>query len=427
MTLLRFLCFVALVCPDLIQGQEVSSSSFSSYHIGLLEQNTSLFQRMNGGAKNGYVSSENINLSNAAHTSLMDNTVFDVALRTKISQITESGVTGINQYTNFLYGALVLPIKERKWSLGLSLTPYSNMSYQNVIEKQSADSIMYKYTLNGLGGISTCRVFTSYHVQLDSTLHFSAGLEGQYYFGNVKKNKDFNTSSTYFLNIYSEENYALKGLGVQFSGLLLKTFKNKSFISIGGTYNPGFKAQITSQNLMYHYQKSPFSLPIKDTIQSLSETSKSSMPSKYSIGASVSFKSSFTLSADYEQQTWDSSSLSFDHTPLGAYKRWNVGFSYQIKPNPNKEFAPRLSIGYSQTQFPALIQGQALTATALHFGASIPLFGKLKSKTIFNFGTEFGRYNQIASVYQERYVCIFAGIVLSPSTYDKWFKQAKID
>jgi hypothetical protein len=425
MTLRPLILSFLILFSFLGKAQESSSSAFSSYNFGLLEQNTSLFQRMNGGAKNGYVRSENLNLSNAANLSFTENTAFDVSLRTKITQIDQSGKIGVNQYTNFLYGGIVLPVQEKKWAIGLSLMPYSQVSYKNTVQKQTSDSLLYKYGFSGQGSVSMCKLSSAYNINFDSTFFISAGIEGQYYFGNILKTKDLNISEGLFFSLYEEDNYALKGVGVEGSVLLLKTFKNESFVSLGATYNPGFKPKVSSQHLSYNYTETV--LNVQDTIESYSQTSSSTIPFKYSVGGSASYKGQWTLSFDYEQQTWDSTHLRLDQTKLGDYRRLNAGLAFAFTPSRNKEFRPILAFGYSQTQFPVLVQGKALQASALHLGMSIPLFGKLKSKTIFNFGTEFGSYNQVMSAYQERYVHIYVGIVLSPSTYDKWFKHAKID
>lgn len=422
----RFLPFFILsILAATAQGQIHNYSPYSSFHIGLPEASQSVYDHSFGGAKNNLSNQENINTSNAAANAVANNTLFDLALRTRLNFISESGKSASNQYTHFLYGGLLLPVKEDKWCIGAMLLPYSTVAYQYQQTAYGVDSVLYNYQTQGSGGLQVAKVNSAYRFSPDSIWFISLGLEAQYYFGNIQKSKTWSSEQTNFFGLHQESHQFHQGLGGQVSGIVSRPLAKGGFLSLGARYTPKTRLSSSIDYFSYNFEGSSFN--IQDTIDYSDQKLTSSLASVWGIGLGFGFGKILKLHTDFEVHNWNSESINPEGLTLTPVRQWNIGLAFSPNANKNSAFQPSLLVGLNQQNLPFLVQNQMVSVNSIRAGVSLPILGKLKSKTIFNFGTEFGSYSSTVSSYQERYANVYVGLVLSPNAYDKWFKQAKIE
>ncbi len=406
-------------------AQIIPSTSFSSYNIGIIEENTTTFQRISGAGKYGYVNVPFVNLSNPATLSFADNTIFDVGVKSRINNIQQNNQTGQNQMTTLLHGALLFPIIEKKMGLSLSLMPYSRVAYNSTGTYLGPDSIEYKNIHSGIGGINQLRISTGYNFTIDSTFIVGFGLAAQYIFGNIRSNADFYTSATNFLNVYKDNRNFLRGITPELGMILLKKFSNKNQLSLGANYQYKSSINITQEEFMYYYKTN--NNAIKDTIVYQLGDRKNNLPQKMGIGVTFSIKEKIVLSADYDIQRWDSSSVNIDQTEVSNRERIGLGILYTPISSERSKFQPMFSANVQQIKHPIIVQGKQLISESVGLGVTIPFTGKYKTKTYVNFGIEIGKFNSVVTNYKENFTNLHLGLVLSPNAYDKWFQRSKID
>jgi hypothetical protein len=142
--------------------------------------------------------------------------------------------------------------------------------------------------------------------------------------------------------------------------------------------------------------------------------------------------------ADYTKTQWSRFSTEFaQHTSAFTYQdatKWSFGVQY----TPSFEFMTkaagagfagklRYRAGFYTATLPMSQNGIQVSERAISAGIGIP-FAALKSNSVFNIGVLYGsRSNGTTIGLSENFLSLNFGIVLAPSSYEKWFKKYKLD
>ena len=171
-------CFVSKV-----QAQGLGNSPYSS--LGMGELYNDAFSASTGMGQSGVSTSNGFQINNLNPALWVRNkyTTLDFGLIGQYKDIVAGSDKQRNAGGNLAYVALSFPVAP-KWSLGVSLKPYSFIDYQNVsVRNIPGTPYDATYLVSGTGGVNKVSVTNSFQVGK----YLSLGLESSFFFGNIKK------------------------------------------------------------------------------------------------------------------------------------------------------------------------------------------------------------------------------------------------
>ena len=396
------------------QSNQLSSSPYSLYGLGLSNETTTGKINGLGGLGIAMPSNTFINSSNpASFGSMFENSFFfDFGLKAQTNTLSEGSQSNSNIIANFSNIAFAFPIS-KKSGLGITLIPLTNVGYsisgiETYIEG-SSNSVFYT-DITGSGGINDIKL--NYGYALTNKLRLGVNASGL--FGKITQTEtDYLPSNT--LIIEDENTYSgfRLGAGLQYN-VLEKT-------TIGATVNfpTSLKGSKTSTINLYN----------SEGTTDLTENSNSSidnfkLPLELAFGLQTSFKEYFSLNLDYKNSLWSNT----DQTDqLGTYTNQNtfgVGFQYA---NPEKrvsKFFKNLEyrIGYNYNDGNLKVNDHRVQNSALNLGIGIPFNNGTNS--MINIGYTYGNKGQVTNgLIKENYHLLSLNLSLEGI----WFQKRKID
>jgi hypothetical protein len=349
-------------------------------------------------------------------------TTFEFGALGQYKQI-NSQVAGQRDFgANIGYLALSFPASP-KWTLGMSLKPYSFVDFESRTNDKVPGTIYDAYYYySGKGALNKASFTNAFLLGK----YVSIGLEASYMFGNIRRasesqlligdGRDYLVSRTE-RNSYSDLAFRA-GTAVRIP--LLK--ENKLNLNLGGTYSFGTNLN-ARQTTSFELSRNSFPVGGADTLTN-NVGGGITLPSKYRVGMSLEWPYKLTLSADYEKQNW-SEYRSFANT--------NDGLSNAGKVHLGMEYIPRITstryfdlvayhFGFSHGKMPYNPAGLDLKDTNLSLGASFPIGFSGNSFTISLIGGQRGLVS--SQSIRERYGKVVLGLSLVDN---RWFQKAKID
>jgi hypothetical protein len=141
---------------------------------------------------------------------------------------------------------------------------------------------------------------------------------------------------------------------------------------------------------------------------------------------------SFMLAGEYRLQDWSLYKLKINEevnldNGLNASQAWAAGLEYKPTTDVSNNFFNRLNyrVGYRSYESELTLNGTRITQQATTAGLSIPV---IRSQSKLHMGVEWGTRGTLESgLVEEQYVGFMIGLSLSPSSFDRWFRQVKYD
>jgi hypothetical protein len=323
---------------------------------------------------------------------------------------------------NIGYLALSLPAAP-KWSIGLSLKPYSFVDFESRTNGKVPGTIYNTYYYySGKGAIN--KVSLTNAILLGK--YISVGLEASYLFGNVRRasesqlligdGRDYLVSRT---ERNSYRDFAFRaGTAVR---IPLKQ-DNKLNLNLGGTYSLGTDLN-ARQTTSFESTLNTFPVGVADT---LSNNTKGGirLPSQYRVGASLEWPYKFSVAVDYEQQNWSEyRSFANSNDGLTNAGRVHMGLEYIPKITSTRYFnLVEYRLGFSHGRLPYNPTGLDLNDSNLSLGASFPIGRGGNSFTLALVGGQRGVIS--TQSIKERYGRVVLGLTLVDAS---WFQKQKID
>ena len=112
---------------------------------------------------------------------------------------------------------------------------------------------------------------------------------------------------------------------------------------------------------------------------------------------------------------------------LNASTGWAAGVEYKPTTDVSNNFFNRLyyRVGYRSLQSELTINNIRIDQQATTAGLTIPM---IRSQSKVHLGVEWGtRGTTDAGLVEENYLGFMVGFSLSPSSFDRWFRQVKYD
>ncbi len=399
-------------------------SPYSVYGIGDLAVQGNTFTRGMGGVGVATRNNRYLNLVNPAAITARDTLSFmaDMGLESQNKYYKQGDRTSANNTFNVSNLAVSLPIY-RKSAISFGLSNFSDVGY-DFKNKEVRETGTWTSAASGSGGIYQL----SFGAAATFFDHFSIGVQGLYYFGNISKDalySNSNTSYRTFSNGYTLQLNAMTAkAGVQWE----QPLGGGKNLTVGATYRLGtrFKGTVTDYNFASMSS-------IRDTISYKEYTSgHARLADEIGVGVALRNGDRWMVEVDYLRSGWGSTRM--DEAPgfanLGAAKfsataSQSVRAGFEVVPNRNdiryylRRCAYRGGVYYDQSYYK--LDGKAVSAVGVTFGVTLPVFRWYNGLSL---GVDLGQKGGLAgNLTRERY----AKFVIGFNLHDIWFQKPRYE
>lgn len=402
-----------LAVPPLIaQSEGLTSSPYSLYGLGAINQTSIGKTNGMGYSGIGLKTDSEINNLNAANFALIPKNSFfyDVGLKGQYNTYSNRNDDESKTTINFSNLAVAFRIAEG-FGAGIVMVPYTDVGYSLVGIQTNIEGSnqTFESNVSGVGGLSDLRLNLGYEITEGLRIGASASL----LFGNIEEEESFVIGSSSF-NLTEETNYTgvRWGLGMQFD--------ITDEITLGSTVQ--FPTALKG-NLKRSVLKNIDATDITVESDSSDDTSDFEMPLEVGLGLSARFFKSLTMSADFKNNFWSATGQTEN---LGTYVDQSIyalGFEY-VKKKDSYKYADRISyrIGYNYDTGYLSVNGSKIDGQSFTAGIGIPVGQGLRSK--LNLSYSYGSQGQIQNVLIKEN---FHLLTLNLSLQDIWFQKRKIN
>ena len=385
-----FSFFVLLILSVVdVYSQTSTSSPFSRFGLGILNQDYSAEQSALGGSSVVYFNENVINSRNPATYSFYKpkSLLFSTAISTRVSQFSTTESTQVENNTNLSYVSIGMPVTERIF-FSSGILPYSDIGYtvEHTESELNFPDVDYVYT--GNGGLS------NYYIGASAKLNdmLSVGVNASYIFGGLNRNRivDFNDQDVFNVNATDRTNIT----GVVYnSGLLFnKNLDDNRNVSFGLTYQGGARLNSRRALLATTYEFNNTVLVVKDTFQNFIDTGSITLPRQISAGLSY-YNDKWLFIANYSSQDWSDYQIEYNDEiqsdSLNNTLSLSAGLQYVPNHNSSIRYWERINyrMGARYSRSYLTILDEPFMERSISFGLGLP---HRSSKTLYNFSIEIG-------------------------------------
>jgi hypothetical protein len=439
---LSFLSFLGL------QAQSVNTNILSYYGLGERAiGNHSIYDAL--GTNNfNLLDSAQLNFFNPASYSLMSsgNTLFSVGIYGRTSKYT------YNENSEYQFSAMAdhfaLGFKMKKrMGMAFGLKPFSGRGY-SFSQKVFTGTDSLKYIYSGQGGIQDLFIGFSYGIIQKNNTKFSIGFNASYLFGKVTNEKqailiDPNT----FSGGIGRNSISVKAFNYEFGAFFRQKLGKMNEVTLSAVYAPtqSFNASFTEELFTASNINTLSTYDTLDFIQT-NGNAKLGVESKYGLSYQL-------LLPDWRRKTRmlhpqitvlaSLTSVSASSHDFQNLLPWNdltaskIGFGIQFKPEAKLyenistlKFLEK--IAYRVGTYSALLpyatpSGTQYKEQALTVGFGMPILAQ-QGLSSLNLSICLGKrgVNEIGYTSEE-FLSFNFGLVISPSSFDRWFRKRKLD
>ena len=433
--------FALLLLAAYTYAQPKTNSPYSRLGLGdLFNQN---FSHLNGMAdiNAAYNNWYQINLSNPASYSHLQNTAFEVGMFAKISNLKNAGQSEDIWSGNVSYFALGFPLrnplndildrKKSNFNFGMTfaLLPFTTVGYdvETSTFLPATDTISYIFQGNG----GTYRILWGNSVKHKN---FSFGVNLSYLFGKISNDRrvtftDLPASYEDLLNDEISVGGLLWNAGVQYEKFF--DFKEdgsvkalSKFLNIGlyGNSANGFNT-ITSST----YLRINNSYGVVDSIRNVENVKgEGKLPGEFTLGAIYGKRHKWQAGFNYSMSFWKQ--YENDAKPENLDNAFRVAFGAEYTPdfisynNYWKKIRYRFGAFYANDPRSDFLNEQ-LTNYGITIGLGLPIILPRQQKSFMNVAFEVGRFGSSESL-RETYARLSLGFTLND---DRWFLKRKFN
>ena len=425
---IRTLFFTAICCPFFVLAQQNTTSPYSAYGIGELQQQGFAINNDLGGLGVALRPDRALNPLNPASLSALSATVFEAGLKGSATQLNDSRATQEFSTATLSHLSLGFPIKK---GLGISggLLPYSFQGYdtsQNTVQESKGDSLNASINHYGTGGVN--RAYINLGVKIIDGL--SIGLTGSMLFGQLNQIRDLHFSDANTLSRRDKYTNSLRDYFVDFGLQYQKAIKGKR-ATIGVGYRPEHRFTSHTRSLSHTYEIVGGAEFARDTAAFVSGKTNFVFPTSYVFGLALEKEGAWLVSVEYDYiETSRMTPLGAMSDPLKNASQIKLGAAWT--PNPQDVYnyfnTVQYRIGFNHhsgqlSLFAANGLGSTtdINETSISLGAGLPM---RRSNTVAHVGVQFGKRGTTDSgLVEEKYIKFHVAFTFS----DSWFTKRKID
>ena len=439
------LLFIAFLTG--IYGQSSTKDPISYYGIG--ERATGSHSIYNALGKNNFnfFDSTQLNFFNPASYSTLSsgNTLFSLDITSRLSQF-EQGTNTENSGTSLVeHFAIGFKMKKRM-GLAFGLRPFSTRGY-SFSEKQFTGTDTLEYSYVGSGGIQNLFLGFSYSILNKKNTKLALGVNASYLFGSVNNQRkslliDPNTSQ----GGLSYDIFQMRAFHYELGTFFRQTIaKNQQLllsavIEPSQNYNTSYKEEL--------YAASNINTPSTyDTLVYNQTSGTLNVALSYKLGISYLFAlpnwqrntrllhPGLNVLVSYAHYGAVQPSIgSLTTWPLTDYNKFSFGLQFNPELRISENFTNLKALekfsyrfGAYQQTLPYLLNNSQYYDRGMTFGLGIPILAQ-QSLSSVNIAFQFGQRGvNEASSLKESYLGINFGLIVSPSSFDKWFRKRKLD
>lgn len=416
------LVVAAVFFTSQLLAQGLGNSPYSALGVG--ELYSSGYAPNNGMGDVGVSSGNGMNINPINPALLFRNrfVTFDVGLIGQYKILQDNRQRQREFGGNLGYLALSFPASS-KWSLGVSLRPYSFVDYQRNSYNQIGKSIYEaQYIYQGKGGINKISFTNGF--QLSKSL--TVGVEAYYLLGltnriaksqlRIGDGRDYTVSRDDRVNF---SDFNLK-LGAAWRQVL----KPEKYLNFGVAYDLSNKISAARTTTIELLNAGGQAITNPDTVFQKNNLALK-LPSTLRVGISYEKPYNLLVAFDYEQQDWSKYvGPSNNNEGMRRAQSYHFGVEYMPKFTSTKyRELMWYRAGFTYAQTPLMVGGKAIDDLSVSLGTSLPIGSGLVN--FVNLSFVLGQRGDITTqTFRERY----ARVVLSLSLKDRgWFQKFKVD
>ena len=429
------------MCTDILAQSNGSSSSYSRFGLGTLENQAQGFNKSMGGVGLGFRAGNRINTLNPASYSAIDSItiLLDAGMSAAYGNMKQNGKS-VNVYQCKLDYVDVGLRLYKNLGLSVGFMPYTSIGYNFTNTSKVAKDPNTQQTItsitnySGEGGLHQAYLGLGYKVFKQLSVGANASIIwGDYLHTVLQTYYSGNSTSTTYNGLNSLQNAEILTWKLDFGAQHPIKLTTNDVLIMGATTSIGHKVKSDATMTRYADEQEN-SVPI-DTVKNAFD-----LPYTYGVGAIWKHKDKLLVGLDYKQELWGSCRspqlVTVGGEPkyisqTGAYQnRFQVAVGAQYTPKADgerywKRIQYRIGANYSSSYLK--INGQngpkeySVTAglgLPLPFTAKAPLNG-----SVLNIGLEWiRRAPSVSNQITENYFMLNLGITFKES----WFFKYKI-
>lgn len=290
---------IAVACVTPVAAQSGTNSPYSQYGLGLLNEQSSGFNRGMNGLGLGFREHNQVNYLNPASYSAIDSLtfIFDAGLSGQLTNFSENGQRINAKNADFEYAVAGFRVFKHV-GVSFGIVPFTNVGYNYSISDflDGDRNTTYTNTYNGSGGIHQVYVGAGW----EFVKGLSVGANIAYLWGDIDRSV-VNSYSDGYINTLSKyytatvSNYKLD-IGLQYSFNLNK----KNALAVGFTYGLGHKLNADPTCMVISTNSNT---GVADTT-SFTVNNGFELPTSYGAGLMWNHNNKLKVGADFTLQKW---------------------------------------------------------------------------------------------------------------------------
>ncbi len=323
--------WAALLLSLGVRAQNMTSSPFSRYAYGDMNENVPTGYRAMGGVGFGMRANRAINPAQPASYTSCDSLtfMFDIAASASWSHYQDAGGVKNKANGNLEYVTMQFPLWKRWIAMSVGLLPYSSVGY-NISLKDSTAGGDYHYTKDYKGDGNISQVYGGLSFNICNWFAFGANI--YYMWGDLSRMRTLSFTETGLNPTIQDEILSVSSMRLRYGAQFFHTFGDHSFVA-GAIFENRMK--LNSEYILIETQ-SEDSIPIfKDGWQ---------LPMVWGVGLSYNWANRLTIGVDYERQCMASAmynGLPGEFSGFQDRNRIAVGVEYRHNPQGRK-YADRM-------------------------------------------------------------------------------------
>lgn len=447
--------FLLAISTLLCFAATAQTSSSSPYSITGIGEEGGLPEAQYGGLGNisGIAfDSTLINTYNPASYSLVSfgQPLFSVGIASRFSTYSNSQGSFDGKTTGISNITMAIPIGNR-FGIGLGLKPFTRKGY-NLTQRGYVFDDSTTYSYKGSGTTNLLFVGLAYSVIKSNRSNLSIGFNLGYLFGSVTNQRSSYFDANNLSGAVEQTTFRLKSLHYSFGAnyqRFLDIDKRKQLF-LSAVYTPQISINSFQDYGLYYAVDVNNELSYVDTISYIDNNKgKITFPSKQTFGAGYTFapdnsnrpdrmKYQLGVFAEVTMMQWKNYAEQFDgHAVTSSFDdTYMTKLGVQFIPSTDltkkakgiKYFSRvRYRIGGQYGTLQNSINGRQLNTSMVSAGLGFPFLSQ-KTNSSLNISFQYGTAGTgTAGDLKEKFYSINFGIIVAPSSYERWFKKYKLD
>lgn len=397
----------ALLACGTLTAQNMTSSPYSRYAYGDLNENVPTGYRAMGGVGIGMRNNKAINPSQPASYTSMDSLtfMFDIAACVSWSHYRDAGGVKNKANGNLEYVTMQFPLWKRWIAMSVGLTPYSSVGY-SISLSDSIPGYHFKKDYDGTGNISQVYGGLSFNI----CNWVALGANVYYMWGDLNRMRSLYFTESGLKTTIQDEILSVSNVRFRAGAQFFHTW-GKHSVNIGAIYEN--KMKLHSELIAIETQSND-SIPIF--------VNGWELPRVWGIGASYNWANRLTVAIDFERQCMASAlynGLPGNDPENGLQDRNRYAFGAEYRHDPmGRKYVERMlwRAGVSvQDEYLATIGAKRISAT---IGIGFPLY---TIGTVINTTIEYTHRGSAAGLEDNS-----LRFTIGASIAESWFFKRKL-